>query len=131
MADDKAQLKARKKAHRFGLRAEKRAARWLRLKGYRILAVRYRNARGEIDIVAVRGKTLIAVEVKARQSFAECAELITPQKRQKIARAVEWLVAGQGKIAGLGSAAEHNIRFDAVWVVPWKFPKHIPDAWRL
>ena len=51
-----------------------------------ILAERYRNTQGEIDIVAYKKKTIVAVEVKARQDFAQCAETITPWKQQKITR---------------------------------------------
>jgi hypothetical protein len=43
---------AKRRAHRFGLRAEWVAAAWLFLKGYRILARRFSVAGGEIDIVA-------------------------------------------------------------------------------
>lgn len=123
----------RKKAYRFGLAAEKAAAWYLRCKGYRILAERYRIAQGEIDILAAKGRTLVAVEVKARQSFAACEESITPWKRQKILHAVEHVLSGAagGKIAGLANPAERTIRFDAVWIVPRKWPRHIKDAWRV
>jgi hypothetical protein len=59
-------------AHRFGLAAETLAAFYLRCKGYRILAQRYRNAQGEIDLLARKGATLVAVEVKARRSLEAC-----------------------------------------------------------
>jgi putative endonuclease len=38
----------------------------LRLKGYQILAARYRTPLGEIDIVASRGNIIAVIEVKAR-----------------------------------------------------------------
>ncbi len=93
-----------KSAYRYGLHAEKIAALYLRCKGYRILAERYRNALGEIDIVARAGNTLVAVEVKARKTLEQCEESVPPWKQQKIARAMEGLLAGQGKIAGLAIA---------------------------
>lgn len=122
---------ARARAYRFGLSAERWAAVYLFLKGYRILATRYRNAGGEIDIVALRAHTLVAVEVKARRSFLECEETVMPWKQQKIARAAEGLLAGHGKIAGLAPARIHNIRFDVIWVVRGRLPKHIKEAWRM
>ncbi len=126
MAKDKKQ-----KAHRFGLTAEKFAAFYLRGKGYRVLAERYRNPQGEIDIVALKQGTLVAVEVKARKSWAECEISITPMKQQKIQRAMQGLLAGHGKIAGLGNASDRNIRFDVIWITPRRWPRHIKDAWRI
>jgi putative endonuclease len=125
----------RKKAYRFGIASEKIAALFLRCKGYRIVAERYRNAYGEIDIVAARGKTLIAVEVKARKSLVQCEETITSWKKQKIERAMQGLLAGLGsqggKITGLVVSAHPNIRFDVVWIAPWQWPRHIQNAWSL
>jgi putative endonuclease len=59
----------RKKAHGLGIFAERAAVLILRLKGYRILACRYRVRDGEIDIVARRADTIAFVEVKVRQSM--------------------------------------------------------------
>ncbi len=120
----------RRQAYDFGLKAEKTAAWFLRLKGYRIIAERYRNHYGEIDLLAVRGKMLVAVEVKARKSFAECAISVPPQKQQKIMRALEGLTASSGKIAGLARADARNIRFDVIWIVRGVWPRHLKDAWR-
>lgn len=121
----------KQQAYRFGVSAERLASAYLLCKGYRILDTRYRNAGGEIDIVAMRGRTLVAVEVKARRTFQECEETVMPWKQQKIARAVEGLMAGQGKIAGLVQARTHNIRFDVIWVVRGRLPRHVKDAWRM
>lgn len=125
----------RMRAYHYGLSAEKAAGLYLKCKGYRIVAERYRNSYGEIDIVAVRGKTLVAVEVKARKSLKECENTITPWKQEKIERAVQGLLAGQGsaggKFTGLANLAHHNIRFDVVWIAPWQWPRHIKDAWRM
>jgi putative endonuclease len=124
-------MRDRKQAHKYGLAAEKAAGIYLRCKGYRIVAERYRNVHGEIDILAMRGKTLVAVEVKARRTLEQCTESITPHKQQKIARAVQGLIAGHGKISGLAIAAQHTIRFDVIWIAPWRWPTHIEDAWRM
>jgi len=128
-------MTSRKQAYRYGLAAEKIARLYLMCKGYRIVAERYRNAHGEIDLLAVKGKTLVAVEVKARQSLKQCEETIPPWKQQKIARAMEGVLAGHGamsgKITGLAGGWQHNIRFDVVWIAPWQWPYHIKDAWRV
>jgi putative endonuclease len=121
----------RRKAYRYGLSSEKFAGIYLACKGYRVIADRYQNHFGEIDIVALKKKTLVIVEVKARKTFEACEETIAPWKQQKIARAVEGLIGGQGKIAGLVADQTRNIRFDVIWIVPWRLPRHIKDAWRL
>lgn len=119
----------KQKAYQFGLKAEKIAAWYLRLKGYRILAERYHIRQGEIDVLAAKGNALVAVEVKARQHFSECEESITPWKQQKILHAMEYILSG--KLAGLAGAAGRDIRFDAIWIVPGRWPRHIKDAWRI
>ena len=58
---------------RRGRIAEWIAAAFLCLKGYRILARRYRSKLGEIDLIAVRGRRLAFVEVKRRKlNINEC-----------------------------------------------------------
>ncbi|NBX03670.1 MAG: YraN family protein [Alphaproteobacteria bacterium] len=118
-------------SHRFGLAAEKIAAFYLRAKGYRILAERYRNFGGEIDILARRGKTVVAVEVKARKNLDSCMDSITSDKQQRIIRATNGLLSGHGKVAGLDDLHSCNIRFDVIFLAPWRLPLHIQDAWRL
>ncbi len=121
----------KQKSYKSGLRAEKIAALFLRLKGYRILAERYHNPKGEIDILAVRGKILAVVEVKARKNILDCHYSITTLKQKKILNALEWLMASNSKIAGLVTKGSHIIRFDAIFIIPKKLPKHLPDAWRI
>lgn len=52
----------------FGQAAESEAERYLRRKGYRILARNARTPSGELDLVARSGSVLVFVEVKARGS---------------------------------------------------------------
>ena len=55
----------------LGDEGEKRAAKYLRRQGYRILARRYRTPLGEIDLIARDGDCLVFVEVKTRRSTAQ------------------------------------------------------------
>lgn len=48
----------RQRAERRGRRAESRAALWLQLKGYSILARRVKLPVGEIDLIAVTPRAL-------------------------------------------------------------------------
>ncbi len=52
----------------FGQAAESEAERYLRRKGYRILARNARTPSGELDLVARSGSVLVFIEVKARRS---------------------------------------------------------------
>ncbi|MFZ7126144.1 MAG: YraN family protein [Desulfobacterales bacterium] len=70
----------------FGQSAERRAARFLRRSGYRILETNYRNRIGEIDIIAKDGDALVFVEVKARRSnrYGGPKAAVTHRKQRKI-----------------------------------------------
>ena len=115
----------RRQAERRGRRAENRAALLLRLKGYRLLARRYRCPAGEIDIVARRGRLLVAVEVKARDTLDAAAFAIDARQQARITRATEHFLAANPMYA------ERDIRFDAVLVSTGGLPRHVPDAWRI
>ncbi len=123
-------MRDRKKAYGFGLSAEDIAVKLLRLKGYDILARRYRNAFGEIDVLAMKSGVLAVVEVKARGSFRDCLESMTPAKQQRLIRAASSLLAYPGKFAGRIDAQTVTIRFDLIMIVPWRLPRHVKDAWR-
>src|SRR5438552_10961527 len=112
----------RQVAFALGLSAESRAAALLIAKGYRIVARRFRSPVGEIDIVARRRKTLIFVEVKARERLDDAAEaVIVRQQRRIIAAAEAWLASHPDDI-------NSNIRFDVMLVAPKSIPRHIMAA---
>ena len=67
----------RRRRVRYGHWAEAVCALSLMLRGYRILARRYRTPMGEIDIVARRGALVAFIEVKARRSLAEAGESLS------------------------------------------------------
>jgi putative endonuclease len=117
-------LAARRQAFRRGHVAELLCLWHLRLRGYRILARRFRVPSGEIDLIARRGRVLAAIEVKARSSFAAAGEAVTPQQRRRIARALGHFVALRPEFAGL------VLRFDVMLVAPRRLPRHLADAWR-
>ena len=70
-----------------GAAGEVIAARFLREKGYDILAVNTRSRLGEVDIIAADGKYIAFVEVKTRDenALAESPrEAVTREKQKKI-----------------------------------------------
>jgi putative endonuclease len=110
--------RSRVEANRQGALAERLAAFLLRLKGYRILASRYRIRGGEIDIIAHRADTIAFVEVKVRPTLDEARAAIDEIKRRRISRAARtWLASNPW-------AAPLTWRGDAVFVAPWRFPRH-------
>jgi putative endonuclease len=109
---------------RGGRRAEALAALWLQAKGYRILDRRARTPQGEIDLVAMRGRILAFIEVKARADLDVAQISVTPQARERIEQAAR---AWCGRRRGL----EHkNWRFDIIALAPGRWPRHVRDAWR-
>lgn len=113
----------RRRAERRGQGAENWAALLLLAKGYRPLARRLKTPVGEIDLLVRRGGVLAVVEVKARRTLDQAAEAIPERQWRRIARALEWYLAGRPALAGL------TIRFDAVLLAGWRM-RHLPDAWR-
>lgn len=119
------QAQKRKKAYHWGHYAEFLAAFWLLMKGYRILARRYTARGGEIDLIIARGTLIAFVEVKARNEFDAALEAIDQIKTRRLGRAVEdWIFRYQPPHG-------HDFRGDAVIIVPWRFPRHIKDAFEL
>ena len=68
----------RRRAYRFGLRAETVASLFLMLKGYRILARRYRTPAGEVDLFVKRGNLIAFVEVKGVLRLTRLARPLPP-----------------------------------------------------
>jgi putative endonuclease len=114
----------RRAAFLRGGRAELLCLWQLRLKGYRILARRYRTAVGEVDLIARRGEVLAAIEVKARPDLATASEAIGPRQRRRVTRALAHFLSGRPDLALLAP------RFDVILVVPRRWPVHLIDAWR-
>ena len=82
----------------LGRYGEAVAADYLRKKGYRLLGLNYRTRRGEIDLIASKGRYLVFAEVKLRRdsAFAQAREFVTPAKQRRlIAAAQEWLQANE------------------------------------
>lgn len=112
----------RRLAERRGRLAERLAAALLLAKGYRILARRHRSRYGEIDLIAVRGRRLAFVEVKARPTFDEAEQSLTDGQAARIADAAEqWVWRHPAYRA-------HEIGLDAVLIMPWRLPRHAPNA---
>jgi len=69
-----------------GAHGEQLAADYLRRQGYEIVARNWRCAKGEVDIIAREGETLVFVEVRTRRGtrLGSPEESITPAKQARL-----------------------------------------------
>jgi putative endonuclease len=113
----------RHQAEKRGRLAEGLAALWLQLHGWRILARRARVPGGEVDLVARRGRTIAFVEVKARSSDDAAGMALDQYRLRRVAVAAE-------RLAPRYVRDGDSIRIDAMFVVPGRLPKHLPNVWQ-
>jgi len=113
---------SRRAAERRGRMAESLAAWFLRLKGYRVLARRYKTPAGEIDLIVKRGTTIVFVEVKERLDEDAAIAAITPASRKRIARAAALWMSRHPAAAGFDQ------RFDVVLARPGRLPRHLASV---
>jgi len=106
-----------------GRKSEVLAACYLMLKGYRILGFRLRTSQGEIDLVALRGRTLAVVEVKRRTTIEAALEAVTRVQRERLRR------AGRAIAQRRRGLSDRFVRLDLIALAPRRWPRHIVDAW--
>lgn len=72
----------------LGDKGEKQAARYLKKKGYKVIATNYRCKYGEIDLIARHADIIIFIEVKTRTStdFGDPAAAVDYRKQQQISK---------------------------------------------
>jgi putative endonuclease len=115
---------------RGGQAGEQAAALYLRSRGYRILARRYRRGGAEIDLVVRRSEVLAFVEVKMRRSHRAGSpfETVSCRKQARIARAAALFLAEYPALETL------VCRFDVVGVEPYPDGslrvEHLADAFQ-
>ena len=114
----------RRRFFQKGHRGERFAALALQLKGYRILATRFRTKGGEIDLIARRGDLVAFVEVKARPTLGEAMDAVGPSAQRRIEAAADRWLSKQADYGRLSA------RFDIVAVLPRRWPAHVPNAWQ-
>ena len=97
----------------LGQRGEAAAERYLKRLGYKIVARGQRDILGELDLIAVDGRTVVFVEVKTRRSqqSGHPADAVNTEKQRRMTR----LALGYLKRHGL---LEYPCRFDVV-AVTW------------
>lgn len=110
-------------AERRGRRGETLAAWYLRLKGWRIVAQRLKTPRGEVDLIARRGRTVAFVEVKWRARAEELGLAIDERRLRRVAAAANALAPRYARDGD-------DLRIDVVLLAPRRWPRHIVNAWQ-
>lgn len=112
----------------LGERGERAAARLLRRLGWHLVTTRRRHRYGEVDIIAVDGRTVVFVEVKTRRSeqLGRPAEAIDATRQARLTRAALAFLKSHGLL-------EYASRFDVIeviWPTDARQPtiRHIRDA---
>jgi putative endonuclease len=92
--------------------AERRAARWYRWRGWRVLGTNVWAGRNELDLIVRRGRELRFVEVKEKRgpAYGEPVEAVDAEKQRRMRRAADVWLAGRPELASL------HIAFDVVAV---------------
>jgi putative endonuclease len=114
--------KDRRRAEKRGHAAEYLAAVFLMLKGYRILALRYRTKVGEIDIIARKRDLVAIIEVKARSTEMVAIEAVSASSQNRIRSAADIWLSRRPDAVGL------SMRFDVIAILPWRLPRHFKAA---
>ena len=97
----------------LGERGEDAAARYLKRKGYRILARHVDIPVGELDIIAVERRTIVFIEVKTRTSTdaGHASEAIDARKERRMTQAALSYLKSNGLL-------NYSARFDVV-AITW------------
>ena len=111
----KLSTKERRYNHKIGKNAERIAAWWLRLHGWRILEQRCQTGSGEIDLLARRRRAILAVEVKFRSHLEHGVDLISKYQKQRIIEAARFL--------SMTRYRDHEWRFAFVVITPRQWPR--------
>jgi len=118
----------KKKADRRkqGRRGEWIACWWLRLRGYRLIARRWRSPFGEIDLIMRKGAMLIFVEVKWRQAIFDTST-VSPHQQKRILNATTLFISKHPTFS------RNNYRIDIIVIRPSAgflgiSVHHIPNA---
>ncbi len=118
----------KKTNHQRGIWAEKISIIYLWLKGYSLIATRFGagqkgGGKGEIDLIMRKGKTIVFIEVKYRQSEEDALFAISSMQKNRIRRNAELFLKRFPRYQCI------DCRFDAMLLSKGKLlPTHIKNA---
>ncbi len=112
----------KRRAEAAGRRGEIFAELILRLKGFGVLARRFKTHGGEIDLVAKRGNLLVFAEVKARAALDDAISAVSDANTHRVSGAASMFLAKNPHLA------QCDMRYDIIAVSGWRW-RHIAGAW--
>jgi putative endonuclease len=101
-------MKDRRAREREGRNAETHVARWLKLRGWRVLSERFKVPEGEVDIIAQRKNIVAFIEVKQREKLPQNEDILSQTNIARVMDAAEIWVNQNFETLG----PEFEIRFD-------------------
>ena len=110
------------KNYKFGLIAEYFIIFYYIICFYKILHHRYKTKVGEIDVIMLRRRELVFIEVKARQKGMH-ENIISIGQQKRLIRAAEFFITKHKNYSN------YNLRFDLALVRPYRLPIIIKKAW--
>ncbi|MBZ7979711.1 YraN family protein [Campylobacter sp. RM12642] len=75
------------KSYIFGYENEQKAKKYLEKNNFKIIKTNYKTKFGEIDIIALKDKTLHFIEVKSSKNY-ESEYYLTPKKLERIIKSI-------------------------------------------
>jgi putative endonuclease len=95
-------------SYRYGLFAEYFVIFYLIIRGYRILARRYKTKFGEIDIIATKRKELVVFEIKARRNQILGSDIVSKYQLHRINNTLKFFLFKNNKYL------DYNILFSII-----------------
>ena len=106
---------------KLGAEGEKKALRYLKDSGYKILERGYKNPFGEVDIIAAKDDTVAFIEVKTRlnENYGAPSEAVDRRRREKYIQAAKYYFYGK--------QIDKTVRFDIIEILRGEI-NHIENA---
>lgn len=106
---------------KLGKNGEKRARKYLKRSGWKIVEKNFKSPFGEVDIIAKKGDILAFIEVKTRltDTFGAPSEAVTPARQRRYIQAAKFYFAGR--------EIDCTVRFDIIEIFQDKL-NHLENA---
>lgn len=106
---------------KLGASGERKACRYLKRKGYKIIARNFRNPFGEIDIIASKDDITAFIEVKTRltDSYGTPSQAVDEARKRRYISGAKYFFAGK--------QIDRTVRFDIIEVYQGEI-NHIENA---
>ena len=106
---------------KLGVNGEKKARKYLKSNGWKIVETNYKNPFGEVDIIAGKGEVLAFIEVKTRttEDFGAPNEAVDLKRQNRYISAAKYYFTGR--------QIDCTVRFDIIEILNGQI-NHIENA---